>query len=132
MLRCLTDKIEELKAEACKKEVYYFEKMEVREGLRGGALLPIGCVRGLCVWERASCPSVAQWGHASPSSPLHAGIAPLRPLPLFTPLSHPLLPPLSPLQVTDFKNDVLLAEACRKDVDQFCATVEPGKKRGSV
>ena len=29
MLRCLTDKIDDINAEACKKEVYYFEKMEV-------------------------------------------------------------------------------------------------------
>ena len=30
------------------------------------------------------------------------------------------------LQVTDFKNDVILAEACRNDVDKFCSTTEPG------
>ena len=29
VLRCLTDKMDNIKAEACKKEVYYFEKMEV-------------------------------------------------------------------------------------------------------
>ena len=30
------------------------------------------------------------------------------------------------MEVKDFRNDVILAEACRSDVDKFCATVEPG------
>jgi hypothetical protein len=29
-------------------------------------------------------------------------------------------------QVTDFRNDVILAEACRQDVDKYCKDVEPG------
>lgn len=29
MLRCLTEKRDEIKSSACRKEVYYFEKMEV-------------------------------------------------------------------------------------------------------
>ena len=29
-------------------------------------------------------------------------------------------------QVRDFRNDVILAEACRQDVDQFCGSVTPG------
>lgn len=29
MLRCLTEKRDEIKSEACRKEVFYFEKMEV-------------------------------------------------------------------------------------------------------
>lgn len=56
VLRCLTEKIEEITDDHCKKEVFYFQKMEVR----------------------------------------------------------------------DFRNDVILAENCRSDVDQFCANVEPG------
>ena len=56
MLRCLTDKLDEITDEDCKKEVFYFIKMEVR----------------------------------------------------------------------DFRNDVILAEACRTDVDKHCANVEPG------
>jgi Golgi apparatus protein 1 len=59
VLRCLSDKIDNIKAESCIKEVNYFEKMEV----------------------------------------------------------------------SNFKNDVILAEACRQDVDKFCATVEPGDGR---
>ena len=30
------------------------------------------------------------------------------------------------MEVNDFRNDVLLAEACREDVDKFCKNVEPG------
>jgi golgi apparatus protein 1 len=30
------------------------------------------------------------------------------------------------MEVKDFRNDVLLAEACRQDVDTFCAKIEPG------
>ena len=30
------------------------------------------------------------------------------------------------MEVNDFRNDVLLAEACRSDVDKFCRHVEPG------
>lgn len=30
------------------------------------------------------------------------------------------------MEVTDFRNDVLLAEACRSDVDKYCKHVEPG------
>lgn len=30
------------------------------------------------------------------------------------------------MEVSDFRNDVLLAEACRADVDKFCKHVEPG------
>jgi Golgi apparatus protein 1 len=33
------------------------------------------------------------------------------------------------MEVNDFRNDVILAEACRNDVTQFCAKVEPGKGR---
>ena len=56
VLRCLTEKMEEITDEECKKEVFYFQKMEVR----------------------------------------------------------------------DFRNDVILAEACHQDVDQFCSSVQPG------
>jgi len=28
--------------------------------------------------------------------------------------------------VRDFRNDVILAEACRQDVDHYCASVKPG------
>jgi Golgi apparatus protein 1 len=59
VLRCLTDKMDDIKEEACTKEVTYFEKMEV----------------------------------------------------------------------SNFRNDVILAEACRDDVDKLCATVEPGEFR---
>ncbi|KAK9867536.1 hypothetical protein WJX84_008718 [Apatococcus fuscideae] len=59
VLRCLTDKLEEITDEECKKEVFYFEKMEVQ----------------------------------------------------------------------DFRNDIMLAEACRKDVDSVCATIQPGEGR---
>lgn len=31
------------------------------------------------------------------------------------------------MEVTDFRNDVILAEACRGDVDKYCAKVEPGE-----
>ena len=30
------------------------------------------------------------------------------------------------MEVNDFRNDVLLAEACRQDVDKFCKNTEPG------
>ncbi len=30
------------------------------------------------------------------------------------------------MEVNDFRNDVLLAEACRTDVDKHCKTVQPG------
>ncbi|KAK9838535.1 hypothetical protein WJX81_005974 [Elliptochloris bilobata] len=33
------------------------------------------------------------------------------------------------MEVNDFRNDVLLAEACRSDVDKFCKHVEPGEGR---
>uniref|UniRef100_A0A061QLM5 Golgi apparatus protein 1 n=1 Tax=Tetraselmis sp. GSL018 TaxID=582737 RepID=A0A061QLM5_9CHLO len=33
------------------------------------------------------------------------------------------------MEVTDFRNDVILAEACHGDVDQFCADVKPGEGR---
>ena len=56
VLQCLSDKIEEITSEDCKKEVFYFQKMEVR----------------------------------------------------------------------DFRNDVILAETCRADVDAYCADVEAG------
>jgi len=59
VLRCLSEKQEDIKAEECKKEVTYFINMEV----------------------------------------------------------------------TDFRNDVILAEACRTDVDKICADVEPGEGR---
>lgn len=31
--------------------------------------------------------------------------------------------------MSTFGNDVILAEACRKDVDSFCAEVQPGEGR---
>eukprot|EP00884_Botryococcus_braunii_P009912 jgi/Botrbrau1/18922/Bobra.177_2s0076.1 len=33
------------------------------------------------------------------------------------------------MEVTDFRNDVLLAEACRSDVDRWCKNVPPGEGR---
>ena len=42
MLRCLTDKIDEIKAEACRKEVYYYEKMEV-ENYKNDIILAEAC-----------------------------------------------------------------------------------------
>ena len=57
VLRCLTEKMDEIDNDNCKKEVFYFVKMEVR----------------------------------------------------------------------DFRNDVILAEACRSDVDKHCKTVQPGE-----
>ena len=30
------------------------------------------------------------------------------------------------MEVNDFRNDVLLAEACRQDVDKFCKNTQPG------
>jgi len=33
------------------------------------------------------------------------------------------------MEVSDFRNDVMLAEACRGDVEQFCGSVEPGNGR---
>ncbi|KAK9816541.1 hypothetical protein WJX72_001742 [[Myrmecia] bisecta] len=33
------------------------------------------------------------------------------------------------MEANDFRNDVLLAEACREDVDKFCKDVEPGEGR---
>ena len=31
------------------------------------------------------------------------------------------------MEVNDFRNDVLLAEACRTDVDKHCKNVQPGE-----
>ena len=33
------------------------------------------------------------------------------------------------MEVTDFRNDVMLAEACRTDVDSFCKDIEAGEGR---
>jgi Cysteine rich repeat len=33
------------------------------------------------------------------------------------------------MEVSDFRNDVMLAEACKPDVDSHCADVEPGEGR---
>lgn len=30
------------------------------------------------------------------------------------------------MEVSDFRNDVILAEACRSDVDKYCKDVTPG------
>jgi hypothetical protein len=34
------------------------------------------------------------------------------------------------MEVTDFRNDVILAEACRTDVEKYCKDVEPGGELG--
>lgn len=34
------------------------------------------------------------------------------------------------MEVTDFRNDVILAEACRTDVEKYCKDVEPGEGLG--
>lgn len=31
------------------------------------------------------------------------------------------------MEVSDYKNDIILAEACRWDVDKFCSTVPAGE-----
>lgn len=36
---------------------------------------------------------------------------------------------LEKLEVNDFRTDMVLAEACRVDVNKFCAAVEPGEGR---
>lgn len=35
------------------------------------------------------------------------------------------------MEVNDFRNDVLLAEACRMDVESYCKHVQPGQPRPS-
>jgi len=35
------------------------------------------------------------------------------------------------MEVSDYKNDILLAEACRGDVEKFCSTVENGMRIAS-
>ena len=62
VLRCLTEKCDQIQAKTCRDEVFYFKKMEV----------------------------------------------------------------------TDFRNDVLLAEACRDDVDEYCNKVKPGRIHAST
>lgn len=57
VLRCLTDKYDQLQSKECSDEVFYFLKMEVN----------------------------------------------------------------------DFRNDVILAEACRTDVERYCKNVQPGR-----
>jgi hypothetical protein len=32
------------------------------------------------------------------------------------------------MEVSDFRNDVILAEACRQDVEKYCKDVEPGEQ----
>ena len=59
VLRCLTEKSDQIEAKKCRDEVFYFKKMEV----------------------------------------------------------------------SDFRNDVLLAEACRDDVDELCSRVKPGTRQ---
>ena len=59
VLRCLTEKSDQIEAKKCRDEVFYFKKMEV----------------------------------------------------------------------SDFRNDVLLAEACRDDVDELCSKVKPGTRQ---
>jgi Golgi apparatus protein 1 len=34
------------------------------------------------------------------------------------------------MEVNDFRNDIILALACRGDVDKFCKDVEPGARPG--
>jgi len=34
------------------------------------------------------------------------------------------------MEVSDFRNDVILAEACRQDVEKYCKDVEPGTGGG--
>lgn len=43
--------------------------------------------------------------------------------------AHPSLPKVfyyTKMEVENFNNDIILAEACRSDVDKYCANVEPG------
>ena len=35
------------------------------------------------------------------------------------------------MEVSDFRNDVILAEACRDDVEKYCKDVEPGETGGT-
>jgi hypothetical protein len=32
------------------------------------------------------------------------------------------------MEVSDYRNDVILAEACRQDVDKFCKDTRPGAR----
>ena len=91
MLRCLTDKIDDIKAEACKKEVYYFEKMEVgQEGCQGGEGVAGGGQAFGNLWHYQA--SVLFCRHASRG--LFRNHLPLPSLPV--PLTPPLLPPHPP------------------------------------
>ncbi len=35
------------------------------------------------------------------------------------------------MEVNDFRNDVILAEACRNDVEKYCKDVQPGGRGAS-
>ena len=48
-MRCLTEKRDQIKDEACQKEVLYFEKMEVTD-YRNDVILAAACRRVVVTW----------------------------------------------------------------------------------
>ena len=100
-LRCLTDASAQIRAKGCRDEIFYFEKMEV-------------CWPGQLRHLRT------HWLWAS-KGPSHAAA------------EHSLSVSCRvmcerhhALQVFDYRNDVILAETCREDVNKFCKKVKKG------
>ena len=138
VLRCLTERLEEITDAECKKEVFYFVKMEARAGcsLRVPLLHPLahahvhGLPRRDCcaseVGARTNNHSAAMatgslravcGKYSSTGSGLRAGT---------TRGDAGFMRTLLRVQVRDFRNDVILAEACHSDVEKLCKSEPAG------
>ncbi|GFH10065.1 uncharacterized protein HaLaN_05313 [Haematococcus lacustris] len=112
MIRCLQqNKHQQGFSKACREEVQLYEQ-EATSDYRLNARLATACVKDIS----QLCPGQCQAQDGERGS-------------LTSPACQQEVLYFAKMEVSDYRNDVILALACRADVDRLCGEVEPGEGR---
>ncbi|KAJ9517943.1 hypothetical protein QJQ45_004245 [Haematococcus lacustris] len=125
MIRCLQqNKHQQVFSKACREEVQLFEQ-EATSDYRLNARLATACVKDISQLCPGQCQ--AQDGEVCGGRVLRCLIE--QRASLTSPACQQEVLYFAKMEVSDYRNDVILALACRADVDRLCGEVEPGEGR---
>ncbi|KAL6765630.1 hypothetical protein V8C86DRAFT_2455912 [Haematococcus lacustris] len=123
MIRCLQqNKHQQVFSKACREEVQLFEQ-EATSDYRLNARLATACVKDISQLCPGQCQ--AQDGEVCGGRVLRCLIE--QRASLTSPACQQEVLYFAKMEVSDYRNDVILALACRADVDRLCGEVEPGE-----
>ncbi|KAJ9518654.1 hypothetical protein QJQ45_018663 [Haematococcus lacustris] len=125
MIRCLQqNKHQQGFSKACREEVQLYEQ-EATSDYRLNARLATACVKDISQLCPGQCQ--AQDGEVCGGRVLRCLIE--QRASLTSPACQQEVLYFAKMEVSDYRNDVILALACRADVDRLCGEVEPGEGR---